>query len=646
MALLSFRWENSRASNNPSPDDRRFARGIRGIADLIAPGAVEVGRDSVQLDNQFARTLIVTGYPRSVSPGWLAPLIDFAEPLELSLHVYPLESGEMVGSLTHQMVQLHSSRLLDARGGRLADPEREVAYEDAERLRDALQRGEERIFSVSFYLLLRARSLAALDDLTRRVEVTLGGMLAQSRVAILEQDSGFRTCLPAGQDLLRVHRNLDTSSLATMFPFASTTLTMERGVLYGIARHNHAPIIVDPFDDSLENANLVVFAKSGAGKSYFTKLMALRNLLADVDFLVIDPEDEYRALCTAVDGQYVRLANSAGQHLNPFDLPPTVGAADPDDQGSLWDPLAEHVAALLGLLELMLAEPGQSLGAHERAALDQALYQTYAAADITTDSATHARPVTLLADLHQTLLGTAGETAVSLATRLRRYVDGSLAGLFRGPTNVALDRRFVVFNVQSLEPELRPIGIHLIASFVWNQVRRQRRPRLLIIDEAWTLVQHPEGGAFLASMARRARKYYLGLVTITQDVADFLGSEQGRTVLTNAALKLLMKQDSTTIDPVVGAFQLSAEDRQFLLGARKGEGLLFARGSHFALTVEASPLEHRLATTAPRELAALASNGASASPIGGETDRRRGRVERSARPRRSLDIEGNEGGEP
>jgi len=595
MASFSLPRRSRRVSHS-NPDQQRFARGIRSVADLITPAVVEVARDHLRLDTQFARTLVVTGYPRTVSPGWLAPLIDFEEPIELSLHLHPLQTAQMVSTLSHKLVQLHSSRLLAARGGRLPDPEREVAYEDAERLRDALQRGEEKIFSVALYILLRAGSLATLDALTRKVELTLGGMLAHARTAVLEQDTAFQSCLPQGQDQL-LYRNLDTSSVATMFPFSSSSLTMERGVLYGIARHNHSPVIVDPFDESLENANMVVFATSGAGKSYFTKLTALRNLLLGVDFLVIDPEDEYRALCTAVDGQYVRLASSSAQHLNPFDLPP----ADQDEDAR--NPLAEQVAALLALLEIMLAEPGHGLTSHERALLDRALYATYAAAGITDEVLTHHRPPPLMRDLHAVLADTPGEVAMSLAARLRRYVEGSLSGLFSAPTDVALDRRLVVFNIQALEPELRPLGVHLIATFVWNQVRRSRRPRLLIIDEAWSLMQYPEGGAFLAGMARRSRKYYLGLVTITQDVADFLGLEHGRTVLANAALKLLMKQDATIIDPVVQAFRLSAEERQFLLTAGKGEGLFFARGSHVALKIEASPAEHRLATTSPRELA-------------------------------------------
>lgn len=603
MPLLRLR-QRTTAPSALSTDERRFALGTRSLADLVAPAAVEVARDYLRLDHQYARTLVVTGYPRSVGPGWLQPLIDFEEPLELSLHLHPLDSGEMVSALTHQLVRLHSSRLLAARGGRIADPEREVAYEDAERLRDALQRGEEKIFSVSLYVLLRASSLGVLDTLTRRVEATLGSLLAQSRVAVFEQDTGFRSCLPVGQDQLVAYRNLDTSSLATMFPFSSSALSMERGVLYGIARHNHSPVIFDPFDPSLENANMVVFAQSGAGKSYFTKVMALRALLVGIDFLVIDPEGEYRALAGAVGGQTIRLAASSPHHLNPFDLPP----ADPsDDEGQA--PLAERVVALLSLLDILLAEAGRPLGPRERALLDRALYRTYAAKGITPDPATQVRPAPLLRDLHATLQDEPGELAADLALRLSPYVDGSLAGLFGAPTNVALDRRFVSFDLQALEPALRPVGIHQIAAFVWNQARRTRRPLMLDVDECWSLMQFPEGAAFLAGLARRARKYYMGLLTITQDVGDFLGSEHGRAILANAAIKLLMKQEAATIDAVVAAFQLSPEERQFLLGAAKGEGLFFARGTHIALKVEASPAEHQLATTAPRELAERAVVG-------------------------------------
>jgi conjugal transfer ATP-binding protein TraC len=600
-----LRFQRRRPSNTRqalSAQERRFALGTRTLADLLAPAAVEVARDHVRLEYQYARVLVVVGYPRTVVPGWLTPLLEFEHPIEVSFHVHPLETSSVVKLLSHKLVQLQSSRLVDLRSGRLADPEREVAFEDAERLRDALQRGEERVFSVSLYVLLRAASQRILDDLTRRVETTLDGMLAHSRVAILEQERALRACLPAASDELLAYRNLDTSSLATTFPFTSSSLSMERGVLYGVATRSQSPVIVDPFDASLENANMAVFAMAGAGKSYFVKLMALRNLLAGVDFLVIDPENEYGGVCTAADGQFIRLASTSAHHLNPFDLPPDASAA-----AEGVDALAEQVTAIVGLLNVMLSERGSSLTSFERSIIDRAAYDAYAAVGITSDPATHARPAPLLADLQTALQAFDNEVAAGLAARLRRYVNGSLAGgLFAGPTNVALNRRLVVFNIQMLEEELRPVAMHLIANFVWNRVRRDRRPRLLVIDEAWSLLRYTEGGDFVSGMARRARKYYLGLVTITQDVADFVRSEHGRAVLVNAAAKLLLKQDATTIDAVAAAFQLTSEERQYLLGANKGEGLLFARGARLPLTIEASPAEHRLATTAPRELAEMA----------------------------------------
>ena len=510
--------------------------GTRTLADLLAPAAVEIARDHLRLEYQYARVLIVVGYPRTVVPGWLTPLVEFEHPIEISVHVQPLETSSIVKMLSHKLVQLQSSRLVDMRSGRLADPEREVAFEDAERLRDALQRGEERVFSVSLYVLLRAPSQRALDDLTRRVETTLDGMLAHSRVAILEQERAFRACLPSGRDELLTFRNLDTSSLATTFPFTSSSLSMDRGVLYGVATRSQSPVIVDPFDASLENANMAVFAMAGAGKSYFVKLMALRNLLAGVDFLIVDPENEYGGVCRAADGQFVRLASSSPHRLNPFDLPPDGTAASDG-----VDVLAEQVTAVLGLLNVMLGERGTSLNSYERSVLDRAVYEAYAAAGITRDPATHGSPPPILKDVQVALERIDSEVAAGLATRLRRYVSGSLAGgLLSGQTNVALNRRLVVFNIQLLEEELRPVAMHLIANFVWNRVRRERRPRLLVIDEAWSLLRYAEGGDFVSGMARRARKYYLGLVTITQDVADFVRSEHGRAVLVNAAMKLLL----------------------------------------------------------------------------------------------------------
>jgi len=595
-----WRWPRRHHHERAGDHGERFARGEPRIADQIAPGAVELTRDYVRLDRHYLRSLKLTGYPRSVSHGWLAPLLRLGGAVEVSLHLTPQHSGQVVRLLGHKLVQLQSSRLRDDRAGRLENPEREVAVEDAERLRDALQRGHERVFAVGAYLLLRAPTLASLDDLTRRAESLLAGMPAQTRVALYEQDTGLRTCLPHGQDFLLAHRNLDTTSAATMLPIPPALPATDGGVLYGVGHDDHSPLMLDPFHPALENANHVVFAKSGAGKSFFVKLLALRQLIDGAHVVVVDPEDEYRRVCDAVGGARVRLSGATGHRLNPLELPTPAGDVQSKPNDGV-DALAEHIASLVGLCGLMVAGAGERLSGHDRAALDRALYRTYSTAGITGDPATHHRPVPLMRDLLGTLRDANDPVAADLAAQLGRYVEGSLAGLFAGPTNVALDRPLTVFDVQGLEQELRPVGLQLVAGHVWSQARREPRKRLLVVDEAWTLLQHADGGAFLAGMARRARKYQLGVVALTQDVADFLGSDHGRTVLANAAVKLALKQDDSSIGVVDPALDLSPDERRFLLSAAKGEGLLLARGARAMIRIEASDLERRLASTTPAD---------------------------------------------
>ncbi len=596
MPDLLSRLPGHRNGVRPSDSDQRFQRGTRSVVDAISPGVIEAGRSHLMVDGQYLRILALAEYPRYVHPNWLGRLIDFDAPLDVSLHLEPLDSAVAIRQLTHKLVELQSSRMLDARSGKIASAEREVAYEDVDRLRDSLQRGEERVFSSSLYLCLRAPNPAALDELTRRVEAALSGMLASSRPALYEMLPGLLSCLPAGQDHLGRCRNLDTSSAATMIPFTSSHLSMERGILYGINVHNNSLVVFDPFSRDLENANKVVFAKSGAGKSYACKVEALRALMLGVEYYVIDPEDEYRQVCEAVGGQYIRLSSTSPHHINPFDVPAVSG-----DDGEAADPLAERLIALQGLLGLMLSDRGSALDQREKGALDAALLETYRRAGISRDPRTHSRPSPVLRDLHKVLREQGDQ--YSLADRLQRYVDGSLGQVFSSQTSVDLDRPFVVFNVRDLDPDLRPIGIYLIADYIWSQVRRNRRPRMLLIDEAWSLMQHEEGAKFLASMARRARKYYLGLTTVTQDVEDFLATPEGHTVLANSSVQILMRQDSSTIDVVSQTFRLSSGEREFLLACQKGEALFFARGNHIALRVEASPMEHALATTDPAELA-------------------------------------------
>jgi conjugal transfer ATP-binding protein TraC len=612
------------ADTGVAQDMRWLTLGTRTLADLIAPSGCEVRADHLRLDGQYARVLVVTAYPRLVTPGWLSLLVETDLPIELSLHVRPLASADMVRALGVQIARLQSSRLAAMRGERIADPEREIALEDAERLQERLQRGEERLFAVSLYLLLRSKTLRELDELTRRVEEQLDSLLAHSRRALWEQERGLRSCFPEARDALLVPRNLDTSALAATLPFVGASLAMDNGMLVGVARVGQTPVLLDPFDRSLDNANQVVVAPAGAGKSFFCKLLMLRQLINGTDCIAVDPENEYGRVAEATGGQVIRLAASSGHRINPFDLPPppTSDARDGRDRDAIEeDPLAERVTALLGLLEVMLCSSTATYGRtvsldnHERALLDRALYRTYARAGITVDPASHGRAAPLLRDLHAVLLEMPGEVAASLAVRLDRYVEGSLsAGLFAGPTNVALDGRLVVFNIQQLEDELRPLAIHLIAGWVWTRVRRDRRPRLLVIDEAWSLLRFAEGGAFLAAMARRARKYYLGLVTITQQVADLADGGHGETILANAAQVLLLKQKAETIDAAASRFRLTPDERQLLLGADKGEGLLLVRGNRIPLQVVASKAEYQLATTNPRDLEELAAAAAQRAP--------------------------------
>ena len=594
-------WLTGRREARAGAGAARFADGERSTADLVAPSAVEERRDRLEIDGRPERVLALTGYPRRVVPNWLGRLIDADEPLDLSLHLEPLDSREAIRGLTHRLVELESSRMLDARGGRIAPAEREVARGDVERLRDALERGDERVFSAALYLRLGRGSGRELDRATARARATLAGMMAEARPALYEMMPGLLSCLPAGQDHLGRRRNLDTSSAATMIPFVSNRLAAPGGLLYGESVEGGSLVIVDPFGPDQENANRVVFAKSGAGKSFACKVEALRALLLGIDYCVIDPEGEYGRICEAVGGELIRLSARAPHRVNPFDLPPAGG-------GSGHDVLAERVVALQGLLALMLAEPGGRLGQDERGVLDRALYESYRRAGITADPATHGRPAPLMRDLLSVLEEPGAPHG--LAARLRRYVSGSLGRLFSEATTADLDRPFVVFDLSALDEELRPVATYLIADHLWARAARDARPRMLLVDEAWSLMRHPEGARFLAQLARRARKRWLGLTAVTQDVEDFLASPGGHTVLANSSTQLLMRQDSSTIALVQETFGLSSAERSFLLSCGRGEGLLLARGTHVALRVVASPLEHELATTDPEFLASRGRSGA------------------------------------
>jgi type IV secretory pathway VirB4 component len=608
-----LKWPFSRrrdpAVHAEAPDlDAALLEGSRTAVDLLAPAVVETRRDHLRLERQFVRTLAVTGVPRTVSPGWLAPLVELDVPADISMHVTPLDTSQMVRRFTMRLAQLQSSRALATHKGRVSDPDVEIAAADVERLRELVQRGHEKLFSVSLYIALRAPTRASLDDLTRRIEATLASMLAACRVLYYEQDSAFQSVLPQGKDEVHRLRTLDTTSLAFSFPFVVSSPSMDRGILIGRDRTGHLPILLDPFHPELENANLVILAPAGSGKSFAAKLLFLRSLLAGTHVLTVDPEGEMSRLCAAVGGQRIRLGAGSPERLNPFDLPEAPAIPGVDAEAA--NPVREQAASLAGLLDVMLGTPAEPLGPDARAILDVAVRLTYLKAGIRDDDpATWTLPAPLLGDLRTTLTelrAEHGELAGRLALRLQPYTEGSLSALFSGPTTVHLGSHLTVFDTSDIKHEQeQALATYLVSQWVWGRIRQERRPRLLVVDEAWNLLRTPEGGAFLTGIVRRARKHWLGVVTISQSVSEFLRSPHGQTILSNSAVRLLLRQAPAGIDDVVSTFDLTEVDRATLLAAGKGEGLLFIRGQRVYVQVEASPAEYPLITTAPREVAAI-----------------------------------------
>ncbi len=568
-----------------------FGEGLATLLDLIAPASLVVTPTHLKLNNKLVRTLFVYTYPRYIQTNWMSEVINYDVEFDLSMFIYPQDSRQIMSNLRRRATQLESTQTVEQERGLIRDPELETAITDIEELRDVLQRGESRLFHYSLYISIYAYTEDELNEIVRHIESVMGGMLIYTKQALLQMEQGFNSTLPMMKDELHITRNLDTGSLSTAFPFTSTSLTSNEGVLYGINRHNNSLILFDRFN--LENANAVVFAKAGAGKSYTVKLEALRSLMLGVDVIVIDPENEYEKLAQAVGGTYIRLSINSDTRINPFDLPATTGLSVGEDG------LRSTVTMLHGLISLMVS----GLSPEEDALLDRALYETYALKDISTDPATQKNPPPLLTDLHSVLLNMTG--AESLANRLSKYTEGSFAGLFTQPTNFNLGRGMVVFSVRDLEEQLRPIGMYLVLNYIWNRVRFDQRKRILIIDEAWFMMQHEDSAKFVFSIAKRARKYFLGLTVITQDVEDFLGSQYGRSVITNSSLQILLKQSPAAIDVLAEVFNLTDGEKLWLLEGDVGEGLFFAGLNHVAIRVVASYNEDRIITTDPQQILAM-----------------------------------------
>jgi len=573
-----------------------FEQGLFSIRDLIAPAAMLIKPNHIEINSFYAKTLFVLTYPQYVEANWLSAIVNLDAGFDIAMHIYPVDSAGISRMLRRKVSEMEASLRINREKGAISDPELEIAYQDTEELRDNLQRGLEKVFHYALYITIYAKDMESLNSITERIETSLAGQLIYTKPSLLQMEEGFTSSLPLAEDEIKIVRNMTSSSLATAFPFVSADLTTNEGVLYGINRHNNSLILFDRF--KLENANMVVFAKSGGGKSYAVKLEILRSLMLGVDVFVIDPENEYQALAKAVGGSYLPVSLNSDKRINPFDLPDIGENADGEQN------LRSAIITLIGLMNLMLGK----LTPEEDATMDRAIRETYASRDITSDIRTQKNPAPTMKDLYDVLNNMTGTE--SLAQRLDKYVTGTFSGIFNQSTNFDLDKSFVVFNIRDLEDQLRPIAMYIVLNYIWNKIKFEKKKRMLVIDEAWILMQYEDSAKFLYSIAKRSRKYWLGLTTITQDVEDFLNTTYGKAVVSNSSLQLLLRQSPASIEIVKNTFNLTDGEKLLLLEASVGEGLLFAGTDHAAIKVVGSYLEHRIVTSNPEELAQLAAEQA------------------------------------
>jgi len=569
--------------------EKAYRRGTLTVRDLIAPSAMKINSNYLRLGEKFIRTLFVINYPRYISVGWFSPIINLSTTLDISMFFYPINSAIVLKQLKNKVGNLEAQIISDAEKGAARDPLRETALRDIEALRDALTQGTEKFFQFALYVSIYADDLESLDKLTEEVENIIGARLVFSKRVLFQAEQGFNSTMPLGNDELFISFNLNSSPVASSFPFMSSELTSDNGVLYGINRHNNSLILFDRF--SLQNANSVVFATSGAGKSYAIKLEVLRSLMMGTEVIIIDPEREYSHLSEAVGGTYINISLSSENKINPFDLPRSIG-----DDSKAGDIIRSAVITAKGLIRLMLGE----LTHAEDSIIDRALIETYTKKDITAESDLSSIDPPIMRDLQNILEDMEG--GADLALRLRKYTEGTFSGLFNSPTNVIMDNMLVCFSVRDLEDELRPIAIYMIINYIWNVVRSEMKKRILVIDEAWWLMQHEDSAKFIFALVKRCRKYYLGVTTITQDVNDFLTSIYGQAIVTNSSLQLLLKQSPASMDLVQKTFVLTEGERYLLFECGVGEGIFFAGSRHAAIKVVASYTEDQLITSDPRQL--------------------------------------------
>lgn len=588
-----------------------FQKGITALRDFIAPSSLEFFGTHFQIGTRYARTYYVYGYPRQVYTGWLSGMVNLDEVIDISMIIEPVESQVVLENLRKKVSQLEAGIQIDNEKGRVRDPGKQAAILDAEEMRDKLQVGEERFFRFGLYFTIYGSSMDELEFIAHKVESMLGQQLVFSKPATSQQEQGLNCTVPQLTDQMQIRRNFSTGALSTSFPFTSADLSQEDGILYGINMHNSGLVIFDRF--SLENGNSVVFAKSGAGKSFTVKLEALRSMMMGTEIFIIDPENEYQRMSEAVGGAYIRLSLNSAVRINPFDLPQVVDTEEADNA------LRSNLITLHGLLRLMMggaqaqmvggaAAMMPALAPSEEADLDAALIETYARAGITNDPLTHTAQPPTISDLYDTLLHMGG-SGPQLAQRLRKYTTGTFAGIFSQQSNIDINNPLVVFNIRDLEDELRPVAMYIVLNFIWNKTKSDQKRRILVVDEAWQLMKYEDSASFLFSLAKRARKYNLGITTITQDVEDFMGSRMGRAIVANASMQILLKQSSSAVDVLADVFKLTSEEKKRLSQFPVGQGLFFAGQNHVHIQIAASPTETGLITTNPGQVQQMQQQG-------------------------------------
>lgn len=567
---------------------KRLEKGMSSITDIIAPSSIEVDFGHIRVGEKFHKTFFVVGYPRFVSPNWLEPLIDFDHSMNISMFCYPTTSSDVLDDLRRKIAEMQATLQQQDEDGKVLDPSVKASLEDALAVQEELAKGVERFFQFSLYITLISDDLSELQDASKKLRTTLSSILVLAKPTTLQMEEGFKSTLPIGSDKLFLTRNMDTTSLASTFPFTSATLTQDKGVMYGINQLNGSLIIFDRY--SLENGNEVVFGKSGSGKSYLIKLEIMRQFMFGTEVIVIDPEGEYGKLCEALGGEYLEFTPASPIKINPFDL---TGRYEEGE-----NELGLKILSLHALLKIVMGalDPGHD------AILDRALVEAYKQKGITPDPKTQTKEPPLMEDLYKILLGMEDPIAKDLALRLEKFIKGSMAGIFNQQSNFNIKNPLTIFSVKGLEDELRPVAMQIILDFVWTRVRKDLKKRLLVLDEAWYLMKYDDSASFVHGIAKRARKYYLALTTATQDVQDFLSTDYGKAVLSNSSIQILLKQSPTEIDLVANIFYLTAQEKQLLLSAGIGEGLFFAGQSHVAIRVVAAKFEHDLITSNPEEL--------------------------------------------